>query len=60
MENYRFFPIQVVMSDGQVYTQSVYACTKWHAIELLYTKLSEYQSNRAMYRIARKPLNQSK
>jgi hypothetical protein len=54
MENHRFFPIQVVMPNGQVHTQSVYACTKWHAIELLYSKLSEYQSNRAMYKLARK------
>ena len=44
------FLIQVTMPDGQLHKQSVYACTKWHAIELLYTKLSQYQSNRSMYK----------
>lgn len=48
------FPIQVTMPDGQVYRQSVYACTKWHAIELLYSKLCHYQNNRAMYKVARR------
>ena len=51
------FPIQVIMPNGQVYRQFVYACTKWHAIELLYSKLSQYQDNRAMYKIARKVKN---
>jgi hypothetical protein len=51
------FPVQVTLPDGQVYRQSVYACTKWHAIELLYSKLSQYQGNRAMYKIARKVKN---
>lgn len=54
MEAMSSFPVQVTMPNGQVYRQSVYACTKWHAIELLYTKLSQYQDNRAMYKIARK------
>lgn len=48
------FSIQVTMPDGQVYKQFVYACTKWHAIELLYSKLCHYQTNRAMYKVARK------
>ncbi len=50
MEAMKSFLIQVTMPDGQLYKQSVYACTKWHAIELLYTKLSQYQSNRSMYK----------
>lgn len=54
MEAMSSFPIQVTMPDGQVYRQSVYACTKWHAIELLYSKLSHYQNNRAMYKVARR------
>jgi hypothetical protein len=57
MEAMSSFPIQVTLPDGQVYRQSVYACTKWHAIELLYSKLSQYQDNRAMYKIARKVKN---
>jgi hypothetical protein len=57
MENMRFFPLKVVMPDGQVYTQSVYACTRWHAIERLYSRMSEYQPNRAMYKLARKTKN---
>ena len=54
MENMRFFPLKVVMPNGQVYTKSVYACTKWHAMEILYSTMSEYQPNRAMYKVARK------
>lgn len=54
MEAMSSFPIQVTMPDGQVYKQSVYACTKWHAIELLYSKLCQYQNNRAMYKVARR------
>lgn len=54
MEAMSSFPIQVTMPDGQVYRQSVYACTKWHAIELLYSKLCQYQNNRAMYKVARR------
>jgi hypothetical protein len=57
MEAMSSFPVQVTLPDGQVYRQSVYACTKWHAIELLYSKLSQYQDNRAMYKIARKVKN---
>ena len=57
MENMRFFPLKVVMPNGQVYTKEVYACTKWHAIEMLYSKLLEYQPNRAMYKLARKTRN---
>jgi hypothetical protein len=57
MEAMSSFPVQVIMPNGQVYKQSVYACTKWHAIELLYSKLSQYQDNRAMYKIARKVKN---
>jgi len=57
MEAMSFFPIQVIMPNGHLHRQSVYACTKWHAIELLYSKLSQYQSNRAMYKIARKVKN---
>jgi ribosomal protein L20A (L18A) len=54
MENMRFFPLKVVMPNGQVYTKSVYACTKWHAMEILYSTMSEYQPNRAMYKVARR------
>lgn len=50
MEAMKPFCIQVTMPDGQLYKQSVYACTKWHAIELLYTKLCQYQDNRNMYK----------
>jgi hypothetical protein len=51
MEAMRSFPVQVILPDGQVYRQSVYACTKWHAIELLYSKLCQYQDNRSLYSI---------
>jgi hypothetical protein len=51
MESMKNFPIQVTLPDGQVYRQSVYACTKWHAIELLYSKMSQYQNNRSMYKL---------
>jgi hypothetical protein len=51
MEAMSSFPIQVTLPNGQVYKQSVYACTKWHAIELLYTKMSQYQNNRSMYKL---------
>ncbi len=54
MEAMSSFPIQVVMPDGQVYRQSVYACTKWHAIELLYSKMCQYQNNRSMYKLVRR------
>jgi len=54
MEAMSSFPIQVTLPDGQVYKQSVYACTKWHAIELLYTKMSHYQNNRSMYKVIRR------
>jgi hypothetical protein len=54
MEAMSSFPIQVVMPDGQVYKQSVYACTKWHAIELLYSKMCQYQNNRSMYKLVRR------
>jgi hypothetical protein len=54
MEAMSSFPIQVTLPDGQVYRQSVYACTKWHAIELLYTKMSQYQNNRSMYKVIRR------
>jgi hypothetical protein len=54
MEAMSSFPIQVVMPDGQVYRQSVYACTKWHAIELLYSKMCQYQNNRSMYKLIRR------
>ena len=57
MENMRFFPLKVVMPNGQVYTKEVYACTKWHAMEILYSRMSEYQPNRAMYKLARKTRN---
>jgi len=53
MESMKNFPVQVTLPDGQVYRQSVYACTKWHAIELLYTKMSHYQNNRSMYKLFR-------
>ena len=51
MENMRFFPLKVVMPNGQVYTKDVYACTRWHAIEKLYSVMSEYQPDRAMYKL---------
>lgn len=54
MENMYSFTIKVVMPEGQVYSYDVYAHTKWHAIELLYTKLSEHQSDRSMYLPIRK------
>ena len=40
-------------SDGQVWVEDVYACTKWHAIDILYTKMYKYQNNRKMYKLFR-------
>jgi hypothetical protein len=51
MESMKNFPIQVTLPNGQVHRQSVYACTKWHAIDILYTKMSQYQNNRSMYKL---------
>lgn len=51
MESMKSFPVQVTLPDGQVYRQSVYACTKWHAIELLYSKMCHHQNNRSMYKL---------
>jgi hypothetical protein len=48
------FPIQVTMPDGQVHKQSVYACTKWHAIELLYSRMCQYQNDRSKYIFVRR------
>lgn len=56
MESKKFFPIKVILTDGQVWIEDVYACTKWHAIDILYTKMYKYQSNRKMYKLFR-PFN---
>lgn len=53
MESKKFFPIKVILSDGQVWVEDVYACTKWHAIDILYTKMYKYQDNRKMYKLFR-------
>ncbi len=45
------FLIQVTLPDGQVYKESVYAHTKWHAIDKAYTKMYKYQNNRKMYKL---------
>ena len=53
MESMKNFLIQVTLPDGQVYKEPVYACTKWHAIDVLYTKMYKYQNNRKMYKLFR-------
>lgn len=51
MEDRKNFIVQVTLPDKQVYKEPVYAHTKWHAIELLFRKMSKYQNNRKMYKL---------
>lgn len=53
MEAMSTFPICVTLPDGRTVTERVYACTKWHAIELLFTRMMGIQPNRSCYRLAR-------
>lgn len=54
MEAKRTFNIAVTLPGGNVVTKPVYACTHWHAMELLYPSMMDQQPNRACYRLIRK------
>lgn len=51
MESGKYFIVEVSMPDGYVFSYPIYATTKWHAIEIMYSRLSNEQDNRSKYRV---------
>ena len=45
----RVFVVHVLNKSGSLVKVSQLACTKWHAIELVYTKLMSAQPDRTKY-----------
>jgi hypothetical protein len=53
MESSRYFSVEVTMPDGYVFSYPIYATTKWHAIEIMYSRLSTEQEDRSKYRVVK-------
>jgi len=50
METSSYFSVEVTMPDGYVFSYPIYATTKWHAIEIMYSRLSTDQEDRSKYK----------
>jgi hypothetical protein len=53
MEAKRTFTFKVTLPDGKMVIERVYACTKWHAMSLLFPRMMDIQPNRSCYRLMR-------
>lgn len=47
------YPIIITLPNGKNVVKSMYATTKWHAIELAYTQFKSMQPERAYYKYGR-------
>lgn len=55
-EPMRPFNVRITFPDGNATVKSIYACTKWHAVELVYSKNCHLQPDRSQYQINNKTL----
>ena len=49
-ETTRPYKVKVITSSKQPIIKRLFACSKWHAVELVYTEFMKVQSNRTMYK----------
>lgn len=53
MESRKTYRVNVTLPDGKIKQMSAYACSQYHAKDLIYTELAKRQPDRRMYTVVK-------